>query len=321
MSPAAATPATARLDPTLRARIESLLSAHRVVLFMKGRPGAPQCGFSAKAAGILDGLGVDYAHVDVLADGAIREGIKQYGQWPTVPQLYIDGELAGGSDIIEHLLNTGELHAALGVPVPDRTPPAIEISPEAAQAIGRAMADAAPGMVLHLSIGPRFETQFKLADSSGHEIVAEAQGIRVHFDLASAQRANGLQIGWTDGPQGAGLAIHNPNAPPAVKPLDVAALRDRLDADADAITVIDVRLYHDRELAPFPRPHQVLDEDSHDALAALPKDRPLAFLCHRGNSSRQAAEHFRGLGFRELYNIEGGIDAWSREIDPAVPRY
>ena len=65
----------------------------------------------------------------------------------------------------------------------------------------------------------------------------------------------------------------------------------------------------------------MLDEDSHDRLAALPKDLPLAFLCHHGNSSRQAAEHFRGLGFHELYNVEGGIDAWSAEIDPTVPRY
>lgn len=309
------------LDPALRERIQSLLSAHRVVLFMKGRPGAPQCGFSAKTVGILDGLGVDYAHVDVLGDAQIREGIKQYGQWPTIPQLYIDRELVGGSDIVEHLLNTGELHAALGLPMPDRRPPAIEISPEAAQAIRSAMADAAPDMALHLSIGSRFETQFKLADAGGHEIVAEAQGVRVHFDLASAQRANGLQIGWTEGPRGAGLTIHNPNAPPAVKSIAVAELRERLDAAADAITVIDVRPDHDREFAPFPRKHEILDETTHDILAALPKDRPLAFLCHHGNSSRQAAEHFRTLGFREIYNIEGGIDAWSREIDPGLPRY
>jgi len=76
-----------------------------------------------------------------------------------------------------------------------------------------------------------------------------------------------------------------------------------------------------RQAAPFPGPHEVLDEDSHDRLAALPKDRPLAFLCHHGNSSRQAAEHFRGLGFRQLFNVEGGIDAWSQQVDPSVPRY
>jgi len=65
----------------------------------------------------------------------------------------------------------------------------------------------------------------------------------------------------------------------------------------------------------------VLDEDSHDRLAALPKDTALAFLCHHGVSSRQAAEHFRGLGFTEVFNIEGGIDAWAETVDASVPRY
>ena len=72
------------LDPALRERIETLLSRHRIVLFMKGEPRAPQCGFSAKAVGALDALGVDYAHVDVLSDPAIREGIKQYGDRKSV---------------------------------------------------------------------------------------------------------------------------------------------------------------------------------------------------------------------------------------------
>ncbi|HUH89293.1 MAG TPA: Grx4 family monothiol glutaredoxin, partial [Lysobacter sp.] len=111
------------LDPALRSRIEQLLTTNRVVLFMKGEPGAPQCGFSAKAVGVLGSTGVAYQHVDVLSDPEIREGIKVYGQWPTIPQLYIGGELIGGSDIIEQIANSGELYTALGVPAPDRTPP------------------------------------------------------------------------------------------------------------------------------------------------------------------------------------------------------
>ena len=84
--------------------------------------------------------------------------------------------------------------------------------------------------------------------------------------------------------------------------------------------MLDVRPAQDRALAPFARA-TVLDQGSLAAIEALPKDTPLAFLCHHGNSSRAAAEHFRGLGFREVYNVEGGIDAWSREVDPTVPRY
>src|SRR5690606_6581271 len=89
------------LAPELRQRIDSLLQANQIVLFMKGEPSAPQCGFSAKAVAALSSLELPYAHVNVLADGEIREGIKAYGNWPTIPQLYIGGELVGGSDIIE----------------------------------------------------------------------------------------------------------------------------------------------------------------------------------------------------------------------------
>src|SRR4051812_23626030 len=133
------------LEPALRQRIDDLLAAHRVVLFMKGEPRAPQCGFSAKAIGVLDGLGVEYAHVDVLADPDIREGIKAYGDWPTIPQLYIGGELVGGSDIIVQMANSGELNSALGLPPPDRTPPAIQISSEAFAMLHQALQDAGSG--------------------------------------------------------------------------------------------------------------------------------------------------------------------------------
>lgn len=307
------------LSPELRQRIESTLSSNRVVLFMKGDPSSPRCGFSAKAVGILDALSPGYASVDVLADPEIREGIKEYGQWPTIPQLYVGGELVGGSDIIEQMLNSGELHEVLGVAAPDRTPPTISISPAAAEAIRRALDSADPSLGLHLAVDPRFASQFQLKPVTGQEIVAEASGIRVHLDLASAPRANGIAIDWVEDVRGSGLAISNPNAPPPVKSMSVQELHDRIVAGA--IDVIDVRPAQARAIAPFPQPHEVLDEDSHDRLAALPKDLPLAFLCHHGNSSRQAAEHFRGLGFHDIYNVEGGIDAWAAEVDPKVPRY
>ena len=307
------------LSPDLRQRIERTLSSNRVVLFMKGDPSSPRCGFSAKAVGILDALSPGYASVDVLADPEIREGIKEYGQWPTIPQLYVGGELVGGSDIIEQMLNSGELHEVLGVAAPDRTPPTISISPAAAEAIRRALDSADPSLGLHLAVDPRFASQFQLKPVTGQEIVAEASGIRVHLDLASAPRANGIAIDWVEDVRGSGLAISNPNAPPPVKSMSVQELHDRIVAGA--IDVIDVRPAQARAIAPFPQPHEVLDEDSHDRLAALPKDLPLAFLCHHGNSSRQAAEHFRGLGFHDIYNVEGGIDAWAAEVDSKVPRY
>lgn len=305
------------LAPDTRARIESLLEQNRIVLFMKGTRHAPRCGFSAGTANLLNELLDDYASVDVLEDPAIREGIKEFGNWPTIPQLYVDHELVGGADIVQGMYNTGELHALLGLPKPDRTPPAITITDAAAAAIRAGLEDAGEAE-LHLAIDARFAAQFFLRPAAGGEIRAVANGIEILLDVASAQRARGLVIDWVDGPQGSGLAIQNPNAPRPVQPLSVLALKDRLGR-AD-ITVVDVRPPADRALAPFAAA-RVLDEDSLPALAALPKDTPLAFLCHHGNSSRSAAEHFRGLGFRDVYNVDGGIDAWSREVDPAVPRY
>ena len=83
----------------------------------------------------------------------------------------------------------------------------------------------------------------------------------------------------------------------------------------------DFRQSLEGPLAPFPGAHEVLDESSRARLEALDKAAPLAFLCHHGNSSREAAERFRALGFRDVHNVEGGIDAWSQRIDVAVPRY
>jgi monothiol glutaredoxin len=90
-------------------RIEQLVKGNDVVLFMKGTPLFPQCGFSSKAIAILDHLNVEYASVDVLQDMEIRQGIKEYSDWPTIPQLYVKGEFLGGSDIMMEMYEAGEL--------------------------------------------------------------------------------------------------------------------------------------------------------------------------------------------------------------------
>lgn len=91
------------------ARIAEIVSANDVVLFMKGTPLFPQCGFSSKAVAILDHLGVAYESVDVLQDMEVRQGIKAYSDWPTIPQLYVKGEFIGGSDIMMEMYQAGEL--------------------------------------------------------------------------------------------------------------------------------------------------------------------------------------------------------------------
>ncbi|MBL8557347.1 MAG: Grx4 family monothiol glutaredoxin [Hyphomonadaceae bacterium] len=90
-------------------RIKSIVEGNDVVLFMKGVPEQPQCGFSSVVVQILDHLGVDYGAVNVLADPDIREGVKVFSDWPTIPQLYVKGEFVGGCDIIREMFETGEL--------------------------------------------------------------------------------------------------------------------------------------------------------------------------------------------------------------------
>ena len=95
-------------------RIKSQLSANPVVLYMKGTPQFPQCGFSATVAEVLKRCGVtDYASFNVLQDDALRQGIKDYSNWPTIPQLYVDGEFVGGCDIVREMYQSGELQQIL----------------------------------------------------------------------------------------------------------------------------------------------------------------------------------------------------------------
>ncbi len=101
------------LSDDTRSRITSTIGSDRVVLFMKGNRSVPQCGFSATVVQILDSLVPGYATVDVLADPDIREGIKEYSSWPTVPQLYVSGEFVGGCDIVREMYQSGELQKTL----------------------------------------------------------------------------------------------------------------------------------------------------------------------------------------------------------------
>ena len=94
-------------------RIAELVSSKPVVLFMKGSALFPQCGFSSRAVAILDHLGTEFEAVDVLQDAELREGIKQFSQWPTIPQLYVRGEFVGGSDIMYEMYESGELQQLL----------------------------------------------------------------------------------------------------------------------------------------------------------------------------------------------------------------
>ncbi|TKD01857.1 Grx4 family monothiol glutaredoxin [Polyangium fumosum] len=309
------------LSEPLKQRIEALVRSDRVVLFMKGSRRFPQCGFSGAVVQILDAVLPSYTTVNVLEDPEIREGIKAYASWPTIPQLYIDGEFVGGADIIREMRESGELAQKLGGAAGgggEVKAPKITISEAAKRAFTEAAAEA-PGELLRFEVSPRFEYGLFFGPRAEGDIEVDAGGLTVLVDPASARRADGVSIDFVDGPEGAGFRIENPNEPPRVRQLSVRKLKEMLDA-GERFEFVDVRTDKEHAIARIAQA-KLLDQAELERLEALPKDTPIVFHCHHGGRSRSAAEAFVGRGFSKVYNLEGGIDAWSVAVDPSVPRY
>lgn len=214
----------AQLTDALRHEIDRLLVENDVVLFMKGTPEQPRCGFSARVVEILGQHGTTYRAVDVLARPDMREGIKMYGNWPTLPQLYVQGALVGGCDIVMQLYQEGTLAETLRPPAPVR-----------------------------------------------------------------------------------------------VQQLSVQELKQWLAA-GEAFRLFDVRTADERRIAHIDG-STLLDERARAELETLPRGTRLVFHCHHGGRSQAAAELYLQKGFTQVWNVKGGIDAWSMDVDPRVKRY
>lgn len=305
------------MDPKVRSQIENAIAKNEVLLFMKGTRSAPSCGFSARTVELLDTLVSSYSTVDVLAHPEVRDGIKEFSSWPTIPQLYVRGEFVGGADIVSELYESGELQRKLGVAAPDATPPHITITDRAAAAF-RSFSSAAEDVVI-LEIDRQFQNTLSIGPRPSHALVSTSNGIEVAFDRLSATRAEGLSIDYVETPEGAAFKLDNPAEPAQVKPLGVSALKAKLDRKEE-LRLIDVRRPDEWETARIAGA-ELLDAKLHDELLELPKDTTLVFQCHHGHRSHRAASQFVAQGFREVYNLTGGIDAWSLEVDPNVPRY
>ena len=194
-------------DPATRERIESLIASNDVVLFMKGTREAPQCGFSASVVQILDALIPEYETFDVLSDPSIREGIKEFSAWPTIPQLYVRGEFLGGCDIVRELHGTGELAQKLGVEVADAGPPELHIGASALAELRDAVSGAEPGQVLRLVVDARRHGQMSLGPAGEGDVVVDVKGLEIHMDRLTAARANGIAIELVETPRGRSLEI------------------------------------------------------------------------------------------------------------------
>jgi monothiol glutaredoxin len=285
---------------------------------MKGTPQFPQCGFSATVIQILDSLGAKYNTVNVLADPAIRDGVKAYSNWPTIPQLYVAGKFVGGCDIVTEMHAGGELAKLLGADG-EVAPPVITITEPAAKALREARGEEGAGDELHVEIDARFTYGLYFGKKEEGEIVVEAAGIPVCLSRASARRADGLSIDFIDGPKGAGFKITSPHEPPKVKQLTPKELKAMMDR-GDSFELFDVRTPRERAIAALPNA-TLLDAEGQEKLTKLPPDTTIVFHCHHGGRSQSAAEHFLSRGFTKVYNLAGGIDAWSQSVDSAVPRY
>lgn len=295
-----------------------MVKDNEVVLFMKGTRLSPQCGFSATVVDILDDFLPEYLTVDVLVDPHVRAGIKEFSEWPTIPQLYVKGKFVGGSDIIKELRSTGELEKVLGTgprPVDEAD---VTISNKAISALTKHWdGDGKP--LVRLEIDRRYENSMYFDEQHDSDIVVEHEKYILIMDRGTMRRARGVTIDWLTGKRGSGFKIDNPGAPPRVQPLMAEELKKLLD-EGKPLELFDVRTPEERARARI-EGSTLLDPSGMDRLEALKRDTALVLYCHHGTRSQAAAEHCLKMGFKEVYNLSGGIDAWSQEVDSSVPRY
>jgi monothiol glutaredoxin len=307
------------MNESLRAQIEGIITGNEVVLFMKGSRHAPQCGFSAAVVEVLDEYLPQYETVNVLSDPGIRDGIKEFSDWPTIPQLYVKGEFVGGADIVREMHTNGELSGVLGKKPIDVAAPDLTITDSAIAAFKAARDDEEEYKDLRLEVSARFQYALSFGPALAGDVVIDRSGLTIRLDRGSARRVNGMKIDFLDGPNGAGFKIENPNEPPKVQNLSVQELKSQVDAGT-LKHVYDVRPDEERAISSLPFAQQLTEAKARE-IEGLDKSTPLAFLCRSGQRSRAAAEHFLSRGFKNVSNITGGINAWSAEVDPSVKQY
>jgi monothiol glutaredoxin len=300
-----------------RADLDRLVRSKAIVLFMKGNRRFPACGFSATVVGILEKLTTGYETVNILEDPQIREGMKEFSSWPTFPQLYVDGSFVGGCDIVKEMYASGELQKLLGVEASGPVgAPRVTMSAAAARALLDAAADAG-GEVIRLAIDGDFRCELQIAPRQKDDIEVSSGGAVLFVERASAARADGIRVDFVESPGGMAFKIDNPNEPPRVKRILAKELKALLDAGR--IQLFDVRPAAERAVASIAQARAL--EDSRADLSAMNRDSAIALHCHHGVRSRAAAEGLLREGFTNVYNLEGGVDAWSQEVDPSVLRY
>jgi monothiol glutaredoxin len=174
--------------------------------------------------------------------------------------------------------------------------------------------------VLRLEVSSGFRHDLFFGDRDPLDVTVDlGEGLAMHLDPGSAHRADGVTIDYAVGSQGGGFTIHNPHEPAQVRQLSPRMLQTMM-TDGKALLLVDVRTEEEYDTARI-EGARLLDAAFEHELLALDRSTPLVFTCHHGVRSLQAAEHFVHKGFSQVYNLQGGIDAWSVTVDPRVPRY
>ncbi|MCA9622223.1 MAG: Grx4 family monothiol glutaredoxin, partial [Myxococcales bacterium] len=226
---------------TINEQLQQIVNDNKVVLFMKGTRMFPQCGFSARAVEIFKRCGVPFKDVNVLADPQIRQGVKDFSNWPTIPQAYVDGKFVGGSDILLEMFENGELQKLLGVESDEdvATPPKVTITDAAKAQFDAAMKDVGDD-VLRLEASPSFDYDLFFGPKQDGDLAIQVAGLTLHIPKRCAARLEGVTLDFVDGPDGAGFKIDNPNEPPKVQNIMPKALKKLMDA-GEEVHLLDVR--------------------------------------------------------------------------------
>lgn len=200
------------------------------------------------------------------------------------------------------------------------SPPQVAVTVTVSPAAAKALKDAAePGSdVLRLEVDASFKYDLFFGAKEEGDVAVTSNGVVLHVARDSAGRAHGITIDYVVSGGGMAFRIQNPNEPPRVKGLSPRELKSLMDMGE--VELFDVRPDAERALASIAHARS-LDERGQSYLRGLTKDTPVALHCHHGVRSRAVAEQLLREGFTRVYNLEGGIEAWSRDVDPSVPRY
>lgn len=297
-------------------RIEKFIAQNQIALFIKGTADRPECGFSKTVVDILYLFVPDFGCYNILADQEVREEIKKYSNWPTLPQIYINGEFIGGCDIIKEMLENGELAKLLKID-PPKVPPKLHITEKAENAFKDAMKG--ESNKIRLEISSRFHNDIFFDEQGLEDFVIDYKEFSLLIDPLSALRANEMTIDFMIDGAAQGFIFNNPNEPAKLKEISPAEVKVWQRENKDFL-LIDVRPLEEREIAKIDLA-MPLYELSLLKREKLDKNLPIIFHCHFGSRSKREAEKWRFLGFKNVFNLVGGIDAWSRQIDNDVPLY